>query len=590
MTLNAVHSTYDGSSWRLFRYNTPVLLLGTAGSLPLPERDDDGWSLHLPAGARCWLDLPPSAHWYGQGSFVRQSFPLDRLSFPPCPIETWDNGPAGHACIQEPVWLTSNGLVVRSAAPGEALRAGMNGGVGEGSGEWTSVFEAQASKPATTPDPNARRLVLEADSALEVRIELAADLPGAFRRALVALGRPADTPPAGLLEAPIWTTWARYKDAISQTQVLDFAREIRERGYPGATLEIDDRWQAAYGDAVFDPARFPDPAGLVKALHTLGFATTVWTTPFIAPDAASAAEAVARGFVLRRPDGTPLPVRWWRGDGWLLDVSSDEACEWWIAALRRLQRETGIAGYKFDAGEANFVPPGARMAVPMSRNDYSRRWASLLATHFPYGEARCGWHSQREPILFRQWDKFSTWGEDNGLASVVTGALNLGLTGYPFVLPDMIGGNAYGEPPTAELMIRWTQACAPMLAIQFSLPPWELGETCDALCRRYAMLHMELASHRIAAARQATRDGTPPIRAMVWAAPDEPEGHAIGDQYLLGDSLLVAPVLREGQRARDIWLPRGQWRPCGGDVVHAGGWLRDYPAPLDTLPLFERVG
>jgi len=153
----------------------------------------------------------------------------------------------------------------------------------------------------------------------------------------------------------------------------------------------------------------------------------------------------------------------------------------------------------------------------------------------------------------------------------------------------MIGGNAYGAPPSAELMIRWAQACAPMLAIQFSLPPWELGESCDALCRRYALLHAERAPLRLEAALQTVRDGTPPIRPMVWAAPDQTEGHAIADQYLLGNTLLVAPVLREGQRARDVWLPRGRWRPYGGGAVHTGGWLRDYPAPLDALPLFERA-
>jgi hypothetical protein len=590
MTAAPYHATHDGTRWCLYRSDAPILALNLGDtSLPPPQRDDDGWVLRLPAGARCELSLPSSAHWYGQGSFVRQGFPLDRLSLAPSPVETWDNGPAGHACIQEPLWLASNGLIVRSTAAGEHLRAGMNPGGQQIDGEWTSVFEAQGSKPAPALDPTARRLVLAADRPLEIRIELADDLPGAFHAASKTFGWPTDTPPIGLLEAPIWTTWARYKDVISQTQVLDFALEIREHGYPGATLEIDDRWQLAYGDAVFDPARFPDPRRLVDELRTLGFATTLWTTPFIAPDAACAAEAIARGFVLQGPDGAPLPIRWWRGDGWLLDVSNDAACDWWIAALKKLQQETGIAGYKFDAGEANFVPPDARMAVPISRNDYSRRWAALLAEHFPYGEARCGWHSQREPILFRQWDKFSTWGEDNGLASVVTGALNLGLIGYPFVLPDMIGGNAYGEPPSAELMIRWTQACAPMLAIQFSLPPWELGEVCNTLCRRYALLHTELAPRRLEATRQATRDGTPPIRAMVWAAPDEPEGHAIGDQYLLGDTLLVAPVLQEGQRVRDIWLPRGRWRTYGGDAVHTGGWLHDYPAPLDALPLFERI-
>jgi len=153
----------------------------------------------------------------------------------------------------------------------------------------------------------------------------------------------------------------------------------------------------------------------------------------------------------------------------------------------------------------------------------------------------------------------------------------------------MVGGNAYGNTVSPELMIRWTQACAPMLAIQFSIPPWELGESVDAICRRYAELHVALAPRRLAAARQATVDGTPPIRPMIWAAPDRAEAAGIADQYLLGDDLLVAPVLLEGQFARDIWLPPGRWRDYWRNAEFAGGWLRDYPAPLDVLPMFLRL-
>jgi len=110
MTADSLHSTYDGGTWCLYRSDAPVLTI-ESGVLP-PQRDDDGWILRLAAGVRCSLSLPPSAHWFGQRSFARHGFPLDRLNFPPSLIETWDNGPAGHACIQEPLWLASNGLMV----------------------------------------------------------------------------------------------------------------------------------------------------------------------------------------------------------------------------------------------------------------------------------------------------------------------------------------------------------------------------------------------------------------------------------------------------------------------------------------------
>lgn len=604
-----LHAMAHGAACEILRYGTALLRLGgedCAASVSI-ERDGgfalpaapgpitatptaEGWQLHLPAGAGCWIELPPAARWYGQGSFVRQAFPLDCLSLEPAPLMSWDNGPAGHGCIQEALWLGSNGIALLADRLSESLSAGINPSGATTNGAWVSVFEASGAQPPRVADPHARRLVLRAAQDTSLRLICADALPQAYRAALQTLGHPTRLPPEALLAEPIWTTWAKYKADINAERVLAFASAIRAHGYPGATLEIDDRWQSAYGETDFDLQRFPDPAALVGRLREMGFATTLWITPFLAAQSGNAEEAWRKAYLVRRANGLPYPVRWWQGEACLLDLSNPEARDWWAAKLKALQAATGIAGYKFDAGEANFLPADALTHAPIERSQYSQLWAAFAAEHFPYGEARCGWRGQRNAILYRQWDKFSTWGEDNGLASVVTQALALGLVGYPFVLPDMVGGNAYGNTVSPELMIRWTQACAPMLAIQFSIPPWELGAEVDAICRRYADLHVALASRRIAAARQATVDGTPPIRPMIWAAPERAEAAGIADQYLLGNDLLVAPVLAEGQRARDIWLPPGQWRDYWSGAVLPGGWLAAWPAALDVLPLFERVG
>lgn len=586
METDTLHWQREGEIWTLLRYATPLLRI--RGAEPLAS--SEGWRIALAAGESLRAELPALHHWYGQGSFIRQAFPLDQLSLPVSPLRTWDNGPLGHGCVQEALWLASNGLALFPPDPGDALSVGINPRGPKPEAEWVAMDARTGSIPPELAAPAERRLELLARGPVEIVLRAGEGLASAFRAALPAIGHPAKLPPEALLCAPTWTTWAMYKADIDEGRVLELARAIRANGYPGATLEIDDRWQSAYGDTLFDPLRFPDPAGLVEKLAELGFATTLWTTPFLAPDSLNGREAASRGFVCADSEGRPQSVHWWQGEAWLLDLSQEAARAWWADKLARLQRETGIAGYKFDAGEANFLPADALPREAIAPSTYSHLWAGLAARHFPYGEARCGWHNQRDAILFRQWDKFSTWGEDNGLASVITGALSLGLVGYPFVLPDMIGGNAYGNRVSAELMIRWTQACAPMLAIQFSIPPWSLGEEAERICRDYARLHVELAPLRLAAARRAARDGTPPLKPMVWIAGADVEAFAITDQYLVGDDLLVAPVLVEGARSRDIWLPPGTWREHRTGKQFAGGWLRDHPAPLDHLPLFKRVG
>ncbi|WP_417068609.1 TIM-barrel domain-containing protein [Niveibacterium terrae] len=585
METGTLHWQREGKIWTLQRYATPLLRI--SGREPVATTA--GWRIALAAGDSLLAELPLAQHWYGQGAFIRQAFPLDRLSLPVSPLQTWDNGPQGHGCVQEALWLASNGVALFAPEPREALSVGINPRGPKQEAEWVAMDARTGSIPPELAAPAERRLELLASEAVELELRVGEGLAGALRAALPAIGHPETLPPEALLSAPTWTTWAMYKSDIDESRVLELARAIRAHGYPGATLEIDDRWQRAYGDTTFDPLRFPDPAGLVEKLAEMGFATTLWTTPFLAPDSLNGREAASRGFVLADSEGRPQNVRWWQGEAWLLDLSQKAARAWWVDKLAALQRETGIAGYKFDAGEANFLPANALPREPIEASAYSHLWAQLAARHFPYGEARCGWHNQREAILFRQWDKFSTWGEDNGLASVITGALSLGLVGYPFVLPDMIGGNAYGNSVSAELMIRWTQACAPMLAIQFSIPPWSLGDDAERICRDYANLHVELAPQRLAAARQAAVDGTPPLKPMAWVAGADADALAIADQYLVGDDLLVAPVLVEGARCRDIWLPPGTWREQRTGKQFSGGWLREHPAPLDHLPLFWRM-
>lgn len=190
----------------------------------------------------------------------------------------------------------------------------------------------------------------------------------------------------------------------------------------------------------------------------------------------------------------------------------------------------------------------------------------------------------------RQWDKWSTWGLDNGLYSVLTGIVSLGLSGYPFILPDMIGGNAYGEQPDAELMIRWTQLNTLLPTMQFSLAPWDYSAESNALCRRYAQLHLEFAARILELAREAARTGAPIIRPVWWLAPNDERALTCDDQFLLGSDVLAAPVVQPGQRSRAIYLPPGQWRDHWTGALYDGETvLQNFPAPLETLPIFVKM-
>ena len=455
------------------------------------------------------------------------------------------------------------------------------------------------------------------------------------------IGHPPSTPPLELLGAPIWTTWARYKDRIDQDTVIEFAQQIRNNGYPYHVLEIDDRWQIQYGDLEFDPERFPDPKDMIRELHELGFKVTAWVIPFFHPHSNTGKEAVEKGYVAITASGDPYLVKWWQGRGFLLDVTNPEALSWFGQNLNDFRQEVGLDGFKFDAGEGKYAPNDAIFHTPLtSANQYTHLYVDWISRNFSFSEVRSGWKNQTSPIFFRLWDLWSVWGYDNGLRSIIPSTITLGLGGYPFVFPDMIGGNAYftfpknrilnwilqrivvpilengvkknsDHPedetlgladvpgwlekstifgyPTAELMIRWAQANVFLGVMQFSLAPWDFGEQCNQLCREAAELHMEFVPILEKYTHQAAKSGEPVIRPVFWLAPEDEDALLCDDQFLVGDEILVAPVLYEGQRSRQIYFPPGNWKDRETGISYQGPTVvKNYPAPLSKLPFFFR--
>jgi hypothetical protein len=577
-------------------------------------------------------------YWYGLGELVHKRLLLNELMLPLSEMITSDLGITGLSSLVTPAWMNDNGVLLLARTP---IQIGINQppkhlliGRDHFLGDEVPFRYLPRIDPGGQGD---KHFTLMGDN-MSLAVQLEDDVITAHEALVNEVGFPKKAPPVSLYSAPVWTTWAHYKNNIHQARVLDFAREIRTNGFPYHMLEIDDRWQNQYGDLEFDRERFPDARGMVKELHEMGFKVTAWVIPFIHKRATAAQEAITEAYVVRRKDGSPYLVKWWNGQAYLLDVTNPKALNWFGERLSRLQDRVGLDGYKFDGGEASFLPPDAVLHNPIeSRNEYSHRYVRWVANYFPFCEVRTGWFNQTDQVLFRLWDLWSTWTHADGLRAIIPAILSLSLTGYPFTFPDMIGGNGYftfpenrffkfiiskiivpimekkkrsssedadasinvsDVPgfiqrmpffgwPTAELMIRWTQLNALMPVMQFSIKPWEFGERCAEICRRYAELHREFTPLFEKLAGEATRTGMPVIRPVFWLAPHDKRALTCDDQFLVGDGLLVAPVVHKGKRERDIYLPPGTWQDYWSDEVFEGqSVLEKYPAPLDRLPIF----
>jgi hypothetical protein len=475
-------------------------------------------------------------------------------------------------------------------------------------------------------DPQDEAAAEPAVEMLSVRVTLCAteNAAAACKMALKTHTPPRQSPAAEVLRAPIWTTWARYKTKVNESKVLKYAREIADRGLPRSVMEIDDRWQTAYGELSFDEKKFPDPRAMVDELHDLGFKVTVWVHPFVEEKSTAFQEGAAKGYFVgsdaaRSPTGGFMS--WLRGVGappvipvapggsapgffawWntppvaALDVTNPEAVEWFVGRLKALQAATGIDGFKFDAGEPCFLPRNPQTHAPLTTPaDYTRLYVKNVAGQFAGGvsEVRTGHLTQDVAVLCRMGDRFSTWDAGNGLRSLIPTLLTSGVLGYPFCLPDLVGGNRYfGAAPDSELLVRWTQASVLMPTLQFSIPPWDLDLDAERMVAGALDVRKKMEGLLLSLAEEAAHTLTPICRPLWMLAPHDDQTYEIHDQFALGDHVIVAPVVHKGAKRRDVYLTEGLWRDImnPGVVVKGGQWLRGISTPLDYLPVFVKEG
>ncbi|KAJ8978374.1 hypothetical protein NQ317_005955 [Molorchus minor] len=398
-----------------------------------------------------------------------------------------------------------------------------------------------------------------------------------------------------MIREPIWTTWAKYKTHINDSTVLSFAQDIRDHGFQNGQLEIDDAWEKCYGAQEFNNVTFANISSTVKRLKEMNFRVTLWVHPFVDSDCQENSKiGVTNGYFVKNTNGN-INGSWWNSnDTHQIDFTNPEAAEWYSARLKKLLVDPGIDNFKFDAGETDYAPqPSVYNNVDSEKvpNILSECYIRTCAKFGDLIEVRSAWRTQDLPIFVRMLDKDSNWGEDNGLYTLITTLLQMNMNGYTMVLPDMIGGNGYsGTSPTAEMIVRWTQANTFMPAMQFSYLPWDiLSDEFDSLSivKKFIQLHEEYADEIIKAMNASQTIGTPVNPPIWWIDPTDSVALGTDDEFLLGESILIAPVILEGKRSRDVYLPNGTWVDGNTNLTIEGPiFLSNYSAPIDILPYF----
>ncbi|MBN1946949.1 MAG: hypothetical protein JW797_14845 [Bradymonadales bacterium] len=461
------------------------------------------------------------------------------------------------------------------------------------------------------------------DATISFSDEVHASFEGGALRYYLAVG-----PPARLLECygeltgrpPLPPRWAlgfhqsrwSYRD---EGEVRDLVQGFSDHRLPLSAVHLDIHYMDGYRVFTVDGQRFPDLPGLTAELAAKGIHTVVILDPGVKRDPAYDLyqDGIARGTFCKLPGGEPVVAPVWPGNCLFPDFTDPEVRDWWGEQYEFLL-EQGAHGFWHDMNEpAAFTAWGATTLPTVTRHDLEKRGGDHLEAHNLYGQLECQSAFQalqrlrpdRRPWLLTRsgWAGLQryawTWTGDCetnwwSLAQSLRIALSMGLSGVPYSGPD-IGG--FSGNPDEELFVRWFQLAAllPFFRVHSAgftahREPWCHSTATQAILREFLSLRYRLLPYLYTLAYQASQTGHPLVRPLFWEQPESPQHWTIDDTFLLGPSLLVAPVLQPGCQRRQVLFPNGDWYSFWNDRLLSGPGPHQVDTPLERIGLFVRSG
>jgi alpha-glucosidase (family GH31 glycosyl hydrolase) len=489
-------------------------------------------------------------------------------------------------------------------------------------------------------EPHILRIESEVDASADGRLLDVGVYPGTPREVLAAfldeVGRPEELPDW------VFRLWASGNEWNTQAEVIRQVDLHREHDIPVGSVVVeawsDESTFTVFRDAQFTPrsdgaplrypdftfpadGAWPDPKGMVDELHARDIRLHLWQIPLIkmrphpAGQVKADAEAALRDGVLIReeaPGGSLRPYRnrgWWFPLGLMPDLTDERAARWWTERRRYLVEEVGIDGFKTDGGEhawgRDLVYLDGRRGD--ERNGvfpvaYAKAYGDLLrsAGKAPVTFSRAGFTGSQAHGAFWAGDENSTWEAFRwsmfaGLSAAASGILYWGwdIAGFSGPLPD------------AELYLRAMAASAFLPIMQYhsefnshrkpsrDRTPWNVAEqTGDdrvlPVTREFVRLRERLVPYLAEQARRSIETSAPLMRPLFFEEPGDERVWERPLQWLLGDDLLVSPVIEPGAARWTTYVPAGSWRDAWtGEPVDGGGEVtRD--VPLEQVPVYIR--
>ncbi len=416
---------------------------------------------------------------------------------------------------------------------------------------------------------------------------------------------------------PLWSLgyqqskWSYYP----HTKVKEVTNKLRSNLIPCDAIYLDIDYMDGFRCFTWDKEKFPEPKAMITELKENGFKTVVIIDPGIKIDENYAVynEAIENNYFCRRADGPFMKGKVWPGDCYFPDFTNPKVRKWWSGLFQELIEEIGVRGVWNDMNEPALFEINGKTFPDDVRHDFDGNPCSHRKAHNVYGMqmARATFKGvkkynggQRPLVITRSaysgaqryasaWtgDNIASW-EHLWIATMQ--CQRMSTSGFSFVGSD-IGG--FIDHPTPELFVRWMQLAVfhPFFRTHSSgdhgeQEPWSFGEDALKIVRTYIELRYTLLPYIYTAFHQYVNEFTPMLKPISMFDQSDQDTLYRVDEFLMGDHILVCPVLEPNAKSRYVYLPKGKWYNYWTNKVFEGGKEILADAPLEQIPLYIREG
>ncbi|NDV68533.1 glycoside hydrolase family 31 protein [Dysgonomonas sp. 25] len=406
-----------------------------------------------------------------------------------------------------------------------------------------------------------------------------------------------------------------------EIQALEIAAEFRKRQIPCDIIYQDIGWTQNLQDFTWRKGNYTNPQGMLQTLKKQGFKMIVSQDPVVSQrENPQWVEADKLGYLVKDiRNGKSYDMPWpWGGNCGVVDFTIPEVADWW-GKYQQKPIDDGISGFWTDMGEPAWSNEEDVDRLYMKHhigmhdeihNVYGLTWDKVVKEQFEKRNPnRRIFQMTRSAYAGLQRYTFG-WTNDSGngndvlegwgqLENQVAVGISAGLGGIPFWTTDISGycGDITDYPAMAELYTRWMQfgIFCPLSRAHHegdnAAEPWMFGEVAEKNSKAAIELKYQLFPYLYTYSRKAHDTGLPITRGLFMEYPNDEQAIKVDNQFIFGEEILVAPVLKKGERVKRVYLPDGEWIDFNDKkTVYLGGQMVAYRAPLGVIPIFVKKG